>query len=81
MKKQAALIALAVATIASTGGTRLSTIAIPWLVLTTTNSPVLTGLVGLAEMLPYVIAKALGGPLIDRIGAKRSGAIASRRWP
>lgn len=71
MKKQAALIALAVATIASTGGTRLSTIAIPWLVLTTTNSPVLTGLVGLAEMLPYVIAKALGGPLIDRIGAKR----------
>lgn len=71
MKKQAALIALATATIASTGGTRLSTIAIPWLVLTTTNSPILTGLVGLAEMLPYVVAKALGGPLIDRIGAKR----------
>jgi MFS family permease len=28
-------------------------------------------LVGFAEMLPYVIAKALGGPLIDRLGARR----------
>lgn len=63
--------ALAGATVASVGGTRISAIVIPWLVLTTTNSPVLTGLVGLAEMLPYVLAKALGGPLIDRIGARR----------
>jgi MFS family permease len=65
------LVALAAATVASIGGTRLSVIAIPWLVLTTTGSPVLTGLVGLAELLPYVIAKALGGPLIDRLGARR----------
>jgi MFS family permease len=68
---QRSFVALALATVLSIGGTRLSTIAIPWLVLTTTGSPVLTGLVGLAEMLPYVIAKALGGPLIDRIGARR----------
>ena len=65
------IIPLAAATVLSTGGTRLSAIAIPWLVLTTTGSPVLTGLVGLAELLPYVLAKALGGPLIDRIGARR----------
>ena len=39
--------------------------------LTTTGSPVLTGLAGFAEMLPYVLAKALGGPLIDRLGARR----------
>jgi MFS family permease len=64
-------VALSVATILSTSGTRLSAIAIPWLVLTTTGSPVLTGLVGFAEMLPYVLAKALGGPLIDRLGARR----------
>lgn len=70
MRKHAPLIALAVASVASIGGTRVSTIAIPWLVLTTTGSPMLTGLVGFAEMLPYVVAKALGGPLIDRIGAR-----------
>lgn len=66
-----AFVALAGATVLSTSGTRLSAIAIPWLVLTTTGSPVLTGLAGFAEMLPYVLAKALGGPLIDRIGARR----------
>jgi MFS family permease len=70
MSRQGPLIALAVASVASIGGTRVSTIAIPWLVLTTTGSPVLTGLVGFAEMAPYVLAKALGGPLIDRIGAR-----------
>lgn len=45
--KQSSLLALTVATVASIGGTRFSAIAIPWLVLTTTNSPMLTGLVGL----------------------------------
>ena len=71
MNARRAFAALALATILSTSGTRLSAIAIPWLVLTTTGSPVLTGLVGFAEMLPYVVAKALAGPLIDRIGARR----------
>ena len=65
------VIPLALATDLSTAGTRLSAIAIPWLVLTSTGSPVLTGLAGFAELLPYVLAKALGGPLIDRIGARR----------
>lgn len=64
-------LALSVATVLSTTGTRFSAIAIPWLVLETTGSPVLTGLAGFAEMLPYVLAKALGGPLIDRLGARR----------
>lgn len=71
MSRHAPMVALAAASVASIGGTRVSTIAIPWLVLTTTGSPVLTGLVGFAEMAPYVLAKALGGPLIDRIGARR----------
>ncbi|MCR6635152.1 MFS transporter [Devosia sp.] len=71
MKQQMPLVALAIATIGSIGGTRLSAIAIPWLVLSTTNSPLLTGLAGLAEMLPYVLAKALIGPFIDRLGARR----------
>nr|WP_210273566.1 MFS transporter [Rhizobium leguminosarum] len=63
--------ALAAAETCSLSGTRLSTIAIPWLVLSTTGSPVLTGVTAMMEMLPYVVAKALGGPLIDRVGAKR----------
>ena len=71
MSVHRAFIALAGATVLSTSGTRLSAIAVPWLVLTTTGSPVLTGLAGFAEMLPYVVAKALGGPLIDRLGARR----------
>ena len=71
MKQQTPLVALAIATVGSIGGTRLSAIAIPWLVLSTTNSPVLTGLAGLAEMLPYVLTKALSGPFIDRLGARR----------
>ncbi|TCL74848.1 MFS transporter [Rhizobium sp. BK251] len=71
MSTRAPFFALAVAETLSLSGTRLSTIAIPWLVLSTTGSPVLTGLVAMAEMLPYVVAKALGGPLIDRVGPKR----------
>lgn len=64
-------VALAAAETLSISGTRLSSVAIPWLVLSTTGSPVLTGFVAMMEMLPYVVAKALGGPLIDRLGPKR----------
>ena len=52
-------------------GTRLSMIAVPWLVLTSTGSPVLTGVVAFAEMAPYVVLKALTGPVVDRLGARR----------
>jgi len=52
-------------------GTRVSMIAIPWLVLTTTGSAVQTGLVAFAEMAPYVVLKALAGPWTDRVGPRR----------
>ncbi|WP_373352838.1 MFS transporter [Pseudoroseicyclus sp. CXY001] len=52
-------------------GTRLSMIAVPWLVLTELGDPLLAGTVAFAEMAPYVLAKALGGPLIDRLGTRR----------
>lgn len=70
MSRRGPFLALAAAETLSLSGTRLSTIAIPWLVLSTTGSPVLTGLVAMMEMLPYVVAKALSGPLIDRVGPK-----------
>jgi MFS family permease len=75
MSRRKPFIALAIAETLSISGTRLSGVAIPWLVLSTTGSPVLTGLVAMMEMLPYVVAKALGGPLIDRLGPKRIAII------
>jgi MFS family permease len=52
-------------------GTRVSMVALPFFVLTTTGSPEKTGLVALAEMLPLVVLKVLGGPIIDGVGARR----------
>jgi len=52
-------------------GTRVSMIAIPWLVLVTTGSATRTGLVAAAELTPLVILKATGGPLVDRVGPRR----------
>lgn len=52
-------------------GTRVSMIAIPWLVLVTTGSPTQTGLVAMAEITPMVLLKAAGGPLVDRVGPRR----------
>lgn len=54
----------------SIAGTRIATIALPWLVLTETGSGALAGLVLTAEMAPYVVSKALGGPLVDRYGPR-----------
>jgi MFS family permease len=64
-----------VAEAVSTTGTRMSMVAIPWFVLTTTGSPALTGLVGFAELLPFVVVLALGGPVIDRWGARRVAVV------
>jgi MFS family permease len=52
-------------------GTRISMIAIPWLVLITTGSATQTGLVAFAELTPMVLFKACGGPLVDRVGPRR----------
>src|SRR4051812_19436614 len=52
-------------------GTRVSMVALPWFVLTTTGSATKTGLVALCEALPMVVLKVLGGPVIDRLGARR----------
>ena len=52
-------------------GTRLINVAVPWFVLVTTRDPALAGVAALAQMAPLVVAKALAGPLIDRVGAVR----------
>ncbi|WP_141007926.1 MFS transporter [Nocardioides humi] len=55
----------------SLAGTRLSQIAVPWLVLTTTGSAAQTGLAAFAGLVPLVLAQALCGPWIDRVGPRR----------
>lgn len=55
----------------SVTGTRVSTIAIPWFVLTTTGSATRMGVVAFAEMAPLVVLQALAGPLMDRWSARR----------
>lgn len=61
---------LAAVAVAETG-TRISSVAIPWLVLVTTGSATRTGLVAFCELAPYVAVKALSGPLLDRVGPRR----------
>lgn len=51
-------------------GTRLTMIALPWLVLVTTGSATRTGFVVFCEAVPLVVGKTLVGPYIDRVGAR-----------
>jgi len=57
-------------------GTRVSAIAIPWFVLVSTGSAAQTGLVAFCEFAPYVVAKALTGPMVDRVGPRRVSIVA-----
>ena len=60
----------------ATIGLRVAGIAIPWFVLTTSGSAAQTGLVVAAELTPYVLTKAVGGPLVDRLGQRRVSIVA-----
>ncbi len=71
MRRRVALYGWLSSEAVSLTGTRVSMIAIPWFVLTTTGSATQTGLVAFAEMAPYVLAKAASGPWVDRVGARR----------
>lgn len=70
------LVALVSANLLSNLGSRISIIAIPWLVLETTGSPAKMGLVAAAETLPYLLSSGLGPPLADRIGLRRTSILA-----
>ncbi|HEX2773193.1 MAG TPA: MFS transporter [Micromonosporaceae bacterium] len=70
------LVAILAAETISRVGTRMSMVALPWFVLVLTGSPARTGLVAFAEMTPYVLACAFGGPLLDRIGVRRASIVA-----
>jgi MFS family permease len=69
---RARFVALFTADVVSVLGTRVSMLAIPWLVLVTTGSPAKMGLVAGAEMLPYVVSGVVAAPLADRFGLRRT---------
>jgi MFS family permease len=53
-------------------GNNLTVIAVPWFVLDTTGSAAKAGLVSFCSTVPMVLAALFGGPLIDRIGLRRT---------
>jgi MFS family permease len=50
---------------------RLLLVAVPWFVLSSTGSVAQTGLVAFCQITPFVLAQALAGPVIDRVGPRR----------
>jgi MFS family permease len=73
---RASLISLFTADILSALGTRVSAVAIPWLVLITTGSAAKMGVIAAAEMLPYALTGVLAAPVADRLGHRRTSIIA-----
>ncbi|XVU23958.1 MFS transporter [Actinoplanes sp. CA-054009] len=65
------LASLLAAEAVSLAGSHIAGLAVPWLVLTTTGSATRVGAVALAQTLPFVLAGMFGGPLVDRLGARR----------
>ncbi len=57
-------------------GLRVAALALPWFVLTSTGSAAQTGLVVACEFGPYILAKALSGPVVDRWGQRRVSVVA-----
>lgn len=60
----------------SSVGTVMTQLALPWFVLQTTGSAAKTGLVSFFVILPTVFAAFVGGPLVDRMGFRRSSILA-----
>lgn len=52
-------------------GNRLTSIAVPWFVLQTTDSAAKTGITAAVTVIPTILAGIFGGALVDRLGFKR----------
>ncbi|QSS90994.1 MFS transporter [Streptomyces sp. M54] len=76
MRNRTPLAATLAANAISTAGTSLTLIGVPWFVLETTGSAARAGVVAFCATLPIVVAALIGGPVIDRIGRRRT-AVAS----
>jgi MFS family permease len=63
---------LLVAGLISQTGNQMLHLAIPWFVLETTGSVAKTGVTAFFSLLPIVLAGFFGGPLLDKLGFKRT---------
>ena len=70
-RNRTSMVMLIVAEGISLLGTRISTVALPWLVLVTTHDPERMGIVAGAATVPYILNGFIAAPLVDRIGARR----------
>jgi MFS family permease len=68
--KRLPIFALVAANAVSQLGNVVAVVALPWFVLVTTGSPLRMGLTAFAGTLPIAIGAVVGGPLVDRIGAR-----------
>jgi MFS family permease len=68
--KRLPIVALVAANAVSQLGNVVAVVALPWFVLVTTGSPLRMGLTAFAGTLPIAIGAIVGGPLVDRIGAR-----------
>src|SRR5215213_5820752 len=75
-RRRVPILALLAANAVSETGNVLAFVAIPWFVLQTTGSAVRTGLTGAAFLLAAVMAGIFGGPVVDRMGFKRTSIVA-----
>lgn len=74
-KARVPLYAFFVANLISFVGDRLTLLAIPWFVLQTTGSVAKTGITAFFTTLPNIISAFFSGPLVDRLGYKRTSVI------
>ena len=69
------LFAFFTANLISFVGDRLTLLAIPWFVLQTTGSVTKTGITAFFTTLPSILSAFFSGPLVDRLGYKRTSVI------
>lgn len=72
MNRRAPVVLLWVSTGVSAFATAVALLAVPWFVLALTGSATLVGATAAVEMAGLVALAAVGGPLVDRFGARRS---------
>ncbi len=72
MLRNRSFLGLVAAELVSLTGTAMTTVALPWFVLTTTGSTAKMGWVLGAQLLPMGLFGLAGGSLVARIGAKRT---------
>ncbi|MFE7312080.1 MFS transporter [Streptomyces sp. NPDC057555] len=76
MTRRVPLLALVGVSGISALGLAMTLMAIPWFVLRATGSGTQTAVVAAAETLGLLVSAVFGGPVVDRIGARRAGVAA-----